>query len=244
LRDLNKFLPPGSLAQLLKPLWLEVNMLTLRIWDLPTRVFHWALAACVIGLIITANVGGNAMVWHFRMGYAVLTLLLFRLVWGFVGGHWSRWAHLPLRPGHVLAYLKGDHSSSMGGHNPLGSWSVVLMLMVFFFQVATGLISDDEIANAGPLTAWVSGDWVSWATSWHKHWGQWLVLFGVSLHLMALAWYRFKKQTSLVPAMLHGNKVLAFAVPESNDRLPQRLLALALFVLAAIGVGTLVTWGT
>ena len=65
---------------------------TVRVWDLPTRVFHWALLACVIGLLATASVGGAAMTWHFRCGYAVLSLLLFRLVWGVVGGHWSRFS--------------------------------------------------------------------------------------------------------------------------------------------------------
>ena len=66
----------------------EFTMVTVRIWDLPTRLFHWSLVLCVAGLIVTGNVGGNAMVWHFRLGYAVLTLLLFRLVWAWIGGHW------------------------------------------------------------------------------------------------------------------------------------------------------------
>jgi len=58
----------------------------IRIWDLPTRLFHWSLTACVLGLVITGSVGGHAMVWHFRLGYAVLGLLLFRILWGFLGG--------------------------------------------------------------------------------------------------------------------------------------------------------------
>ena len=67
-------------------------MVKVRVWDLPTRLFHWALALCVLGLVITGNVGGEAMVWHFRFGYTVLTLLIFRTLWGFTGGHWSRWS--------------------------------------------------------------------------------------------------------------------------------------------------------
>jgi cytochrome b len=62
----------------------------IRIWDLPTRLFHWALVLCVMGLFVTGKVGGDAMNWHFRIGYAVLTLALFRIVWGFTGGYWSR----------------------------------------------------------------------------------------------------------------------------------------------------------
>ena len=105
-------------------------MFTVRIWDLPTRLFHWLLAACVIGLVVTGNLGGNAMVWHFRLGYSVLSLVLFRLVWGFAGGHWSRWRQFFLRPAHVIAHLRGQPGTPpWAGHNPLGSWSVVLMLL-------------------------------------------------------------------------------------------------------------------
>ena len=224
---------------------LKVFMFTLRIWDLPTRLFHWALAACVLGLIITGKLGGNAMVWHFRFGYGVLVLLLFRLFWGFWGGFWSRWAQLPLSPREVWRHLKGRTSEhAFPGHNPLGSWSILAMLLVFAFQVSTGLISDDEIANAGPLTALVSGGWVSWATSWHKQWGQWLVFFLVVLHLLALLWYRFRKRLSLVPAMVHGDKTLTVSVPESQDRVIHRVLALVLLVMASLAVWALLSLGT
>ncbi|PIT72241.1 cytochrome B [Limnohabitans sp. G3-2] len=218
---------------------LKVFMFTLRIWDLPTRLFHWALAACVVGLIVTGKWGGNAMVWHFRFGYGVLALLSFRLLWGFWGGFWSRWAQLPLSPLAVWRYLKGHTPEhAFPGHNPLGSWSILAMLLVLAFQVSTGLVSDDEIANAGPLTALVSGAWVSWATSWHKQWGQWLVFFLVGLHVLALLWYRLRKRLSLVPAMVHGHKTLAKAAPESQDRAIHRGLALVLLGLASVAV-----WG-
>ena len=220
-------------------------MFTVRIWDLPTRFFHWALAACVVGLFISGNVGGNAMVWHFRFGYAVLTLVLFRLFWGFAGGHWSRWSSLPLHPRHALIYLQTRFSErTEAGHNPLGSWSILAMLFFLLFQVSTGLISDDEIANAGPLTAFVSGSWVSWATAWHKNWGKLIILVLVVLHLLALLWHRFKKHPPLVPAMLHGDKILLQPVPASRDQWPHRLLALLVFGLSAVSVYGLLLWGT
>lgn len=221
---------------------LKVNMFSLRIWDLPTRLFHWALAACVIGLIITGKLGGNAMLWHFRLGYGVLVLLIFRLFWGFVGGYWSRWSQLTLAPRQVLDYLKGLTSAhAFPGHNPLGSWSIVAMLLVLGFQVSTGLVSDDEIANAGPLTSLVSGAWVSWATSWHKQWGQWLVLGLVVLHLLAVIGYRFRKHLSLLPAMVHGHKDMTMAAPESQDRIVHRFLAFVLLTIAAASVWALLS---
>jgi len=96
-------------------------MSKVRIWDLPTRVFHWALVACIVGLVVTGQIGGTAMAWHFRLGYVVLSLLLFRLVWGFVGGHWSRFAVFVRSPATIAAYLRGHKTPEMeAGHNPLG----------------------------------------------------------------------------------------------------------------------------
>ncbi len=221
---------------------MKVFMFTVRVWDLPTRFFHWSLAVCVAGLFITAELGGSAMVWHFRFGFTVLTLLIFRLVWGLIGGHWSRWAQLPLRPTQVIAYLKGRLATDHWvGHNPLGSWSVLALLFMLALQVTSGLISDDEIANAGPLSFWVPGRWVSWATSWHKDWGQSLIVLLVALHLAALIWYRFKKKRSLVPAMVHGDKSVSHAATPSRDEPAQRLMALVVFLLSAGAVYGLVS---
>ncbi len=219
-------------------------MFTVRIWDLPTRLFHWALAACVAGLIITGNIGGNAMVWHFRLGYAVLTLLLFRLAWGFCGGYWSRWAQMPLHPTRVWAYLQGRAvPQHRVGHNPLGSWSVIAMLFVLGLQVATGLVSDDEIANMGPLSSLVPSAIVSWATSWHKGWGKLTLMALVVTHLLALAWYRWQRHQALVPPMWHGDKVLPEAMPASRDNWISRGLALLVLVLAVCAVATLLALG-
>ena len=150
---------------------------TVRIWDLPTRIFHWALAVCIVALVITANVGGNAMVWHFRLGYTVLALLVFRLVWGLVGGRWSRFSAFLYSPARLLRYLRGTpHPEDGIGHTPLGALSVFVLLAVLAAQVGTGLLSDDEIAFAGPLTQYVSNAVVRLATNYHKDIGQFLVL--------------------------------------------------------------------
>jgi cytochrome b len=242
--EVEKIYPRTSLAYFSRSAYKKVPMFTVRIWDLPTRLFHWLLAGCVIGLVITGNVGGNAMVWHFRLGYLVLTLVLFRLVWGLVGGHWSRWSSLPLHPRHALAYLRSHATARpLVGHNPLGSWSIVAMLFFLLFQVSTGLISDDEIANAGPLTALVSGSWVSWATSWHKNWGKLIIIGLVLLHLLALFWHRFKNHPPLVPAMLHGDKSLPEPVSASRDQWRHRLLAVLILCLSALAVDGLLSWG-
>lgn len=224
---------------------MKVLMFTVRIWDLPTRLFHWTLAVCVVGLVITGNVGGNAMVWHFRLGYAVMSLLLFRVLWGLVGGYWSRWSQLSLHPAQVWTYWQGRSSSQhLAGHNPLGSWSILAMLFFLALQVSTGLVSDDEIANTGPLSSLISGSVVSLATHWHKQWGKLILILLVITHVLALAWYKWRKQQTLVAAMWHGDKDLPTAVTPSRDTLSSRLLALLMYALAALAVALIVSLGS
>lgn len=204
-----------------------------RVWDLPTRLFHWALVVCVTGLAVSGMTGGNAMVWHFRFGYAVLTLLLFRLTWGLVGGHWSRFTAFVYAPQSVINYLKGqgkpEHSV---GHSPVGAGSVFAMLVLLLAQLLTGLISDDEIAFAGPLTRFVSNATVSLATNYHANSGKWVLLALVLLHLAAVTFYA-RRQHKLVGAMLHGDKELPVAAPSSRDDTAMRLAALVILGLCS-----------
>lgn len=209
-----------------------------RVWDLPTRLFHWALAACIIGLVITGNIGGNALTWHMRLGLAVGALLVFRVLWGLLGGRWSRFSSFLYAPATILRYLRGDHRPGDHfevGHNPLGSLSVLGLLSLLALQVGTGLVADDEIAFTGPLYSLVSGATSSLATSWHKGWGKSILLVLVLLHLAAIAFYRWRKQVRLVGPMLHGDKPLPAGTPASADGWGSRLLAAALLGACAAG---------
>jgi len=217
-----------------------------RVWDLPTRLFHWVLAACVLGSIISAKIGGNAMAWHFRFGYVVLTLLAFRLLWGFVGGRWSRFASFVYAPSTTLRYLRGesrDDEHHHVGHNPLGAFSVFGFLALLLLQVSTGLVADDEISNAGPLVKFVSGATSSLATNWHKNFGQWLIISLIVLHLAAVSYYWLRQRRNLVAPMLHGDKPLAAHVPASDDNVRSRSLAAILLVACAAGVTWLISLG-
>jgi cytochrome b len=207
------------------------SMHRIRIWDLPTRLFHWALFVCVVGLIITGNVGGSWMTWHFRLGYCVMSLLLFRIIWGFVGGKWSRFASFIYAPGTVIAYLKGrgkpEHSA---GHNPLGFASVFALLGFLALQVATGLISDDEITNQGPLARFVSNARVSLATWWHKDIGKWVIAALIVLHIAAILFYLYKKKENLIRPMINGDKEMAQAIESAKDTVGSRIAALLLLL--------------
>lgn len=217
-----------------------------RVWDLPTRTFHWLLATLVVASIVSARVGGGAMTWHMRSGYAIFTLLAFRLVWGLVGGRWSRFAAFCYAPATSLRYLRGasrpDEHHHVG-HNPLGAWSVFALLAVLAAQVATGLVADDEIATNGPLLKYVSSATSSAATHWHKRYGQWIIITLIVLHLGAIAYYALKRRQNLVAPMLHGDKLLAADVPAAIDSAGARALAVAIAALCALAVAGVVSLG-
>jgi cytochrome b len=217
-----------------------------RVWDLPTRVFHWTLALTIVGSVISAKIGGNAMVWHFRFGYLVFTLLAFRVLWGLFGGHWSRFVRFIYAPRTVLRYLRGQARPDEHldvGHNPLGSFSVFAVLGILAVQVASGLVADDDIANVGPLNRFVSIEWVEDATAWHTSWGQWLILALVGLHVAAILFYLLRKRINLVRPMVWGDKPLPAGTPASADGTAPRVLALVMVLLCAAGVNWVVGLG-
>lgn len=208
----------------------------MRVWDLPTRLFHWALLVCVVGSVISAEVGGSLMPWHFRLGYCVFTLVLWRVIWGLIGGRWSRFASFIFAPGTVVAYLRGQgRPADSVGHNPLGAGSVFAVLALLAAQVATGLLADDEIANVGPLNRLVSTATGLIATSWHKDITKVMLFVLVGLHVAAIAFYYFRKRENLVRPMVTGDKDLPIPLPSgvgpSRDDARSRGLAAALLLL-------------
>ncbi len=211
----------------------------IRIWDLPTRLFHWLLAAAVLGSAITSETG--PIDWHARFGYAVLALLGFRVLWGFAGGWWSRFSSFIYSPASVWRHLQGrSPAAHLAGHSPLAALSVFALLLVLGLQVGSGLFSDDEILFMGPLASRASSQTVAWMTDYHKDIGQWLLLGLVVLHIAAVLYHLLVRRDNLISAMVSGDKLLpeAEALPASADGIRQRLLA---GVLMAVCVG-LVAW--
>lgn len=220
-------------------------METIRIWDLPTRLFHWALFLAVVGMLVTANIGGNAMNLHLRLGYAIFTLLLFRLAWGFVGGRWSRFASFVPSPARLMRYLRGQGTAhDEAGHNPLGALSVLALLLALGLQVTSGLFADDEIATSGPLTARASSAAVKLASRYHTTLGKLLIIALVVLHIAAIAWHQ-RRGRNLVKPMVSGDKPASQVgnVTASRDDAGTRVLALVLLAICAAVVYALVQWG-
>jgi cytochrome b len=174
------------------------------------------------------------MVWHFRLGLAVGALLLFRLLWGVLGGRWSRFASFVRSPATIVRYLRGEAVDGADvGHNPLGALSVLGLLGLLGLQVASGLVADDEIANTGPLNRFVSGAQASLATTWHADIGKVILIVLVGLHVGAIVYYLRRKGINLVRPMLSGDKALPEGTPASADTTATRLLAAVLLALCA-----------
>ena len=213
----------------------QIPLHKIRVWDLPTRLFHWSLVVCVTGSAISGLVGGSLLVWHFRFGYGVISLLVFRVIWGLVGGRWSRFGAFIFTPLSILHYIQGRGKSEHSvGHSPLGALSVFALLGVLAAQASTGLMSDDEIAYSGPLTHLVSNATVELATFYHAEVGKWVLLGLVLLHIGAIIFYQ-RRQHRLVNAMVHGDKTLALTIPPSRDDSLSRIAALFIFALCGAG---------
>ncbi|HEX5683972.1 MAG TPA: cytochrome b/b6 domain-containing protein [Ideonella sp.] len=200
-------------------------------WDLPTRVFHWTLASCVVGAIVTAQIGGHWIDWHLRLGVATLALLAFRLVWGLVGPRYARFSALLLKPSTVVADFRGRSATRHVGHSPSGSLAVVCMLGVLAIQATAGLFSSDSISTEGPLAHLVGEASIEWATWLHLKL-QWVIYVVIGLHLLAIVAYLVIKKENLVTPMLGGFKA-DLRAPHAADSWATRLAGLLL--LTAFG---------
>ncbi len=207
---------------------------SIRVWDLPTRLFHWLLAAAVIGAFVAVKAGD--LDWHARFGQAVLTLLLFRLVWGFVGGRYARFTQFVRGPSTILDYLR--RGSATPGHNPLGAMSVIALLGVLLFQASSGLFANDDIAFEGPLARFVSNALSSALTTWHRR-NEVIILGLVALHVVAILFYRFVRGKNLIGPMILGDAAMHEQAPGAQHE-PSRddvgLWVRAAVVLALCGL--------
>ena len=209
------------------------------VWDLPLRLFHWLLVLLVVVSVVSANIGGNAMQVHMLSGYSVLALLLFRILWGFLGGTHARFASFVRGPAAVIAYLRGNEGGRHPGHNPAGAWSVILMLAVLLAQAATGLFANDDIATEGPLAKLVSKALSDRITGIH-HLNVKLLFALIGLHLSAVAFYVLYKRDNLVKPMLTGFKDAAAGAGETAQYQGKTWLAAVLLAACAACVYLLI----
>lgn len=182
---------------------MEHNNNRIKLWDLPTRIFHWLLVLAVSAALITAEIGGSLIVWHGRLGVLIVGLVAFRLVWGFIGSTYARFVQFYPTPAKIKAYLNGQWHAE--GHNPLGALSVFGLLSLLLVQASTGLFANDDIAFRGPLADLVSSRMSDVLTNLHDMVGEILLPF-ILLHVGAIVFYARIKKTNLVRPMITGWK--------------------------------------
>lgn len=213
----------------------------IRVWDFPTRAFHWTLAVLVALQYATGEFHFLDMRWHFWFGYVTLALIAFRVLWGFCGSQTSRFSDFLRGPAAVWRYIRSLPSANppvRPGHNALGGWSVIALLASVSVQAVSGLFASDEIDTDGPFAAHVSDATVKWMTRVH-HGNENVLLILVCLHIAAVLLYLVVKHDNLIAPMLNGRKRL---VQTQSLRFANGWLALALFALCASAIAVLVWW--
>jgi cytochrome b len=205
--------------------------LPMRVWDLPTRLFHWLIVVLIPASYATMKLG--LMDLHMTLGCAMLALLLFRWVWGLIGSDTARFARFLGSPAAALRHLRRlgtREPDTQIGHNPAGGWMVLLMLLLLSVQVGAGLCANDGGINEGPLAKYVGQTWSDRLSLVHAINFK-LIAAAIALHLLAIIVYTYVKRQHLVRPMLTGKKRLPAAM--RAPRMASPVLALAVLLVAA-----------
>ncbi len=208
------------------------------VWDWPVRVVHWLIVLLVAALLTTGLIGNEMLVWHMRCGQALLALVIFRIIWGFVGSTNARFTSFVRGPKAVLDYARSlirppHHAHAT--HNPLGGWMVVALLLVLLAQATTGLFTNDDILYDGPLVKWIDKDLSDAIGTWHRRmW--WVVVALASVHIFAVIGYLMHLGEDLVYPMVSGEKVLPTHLQRPQHAEASTTRALVLLALCALAV--------
>ncbi len=185
-----------------------MNTVVRLIWDLPTRLFNRTLVGLIGLQFATAKFGFLSMDWHFRFGYTTLVLIVFRVCWGFFGSQSSRFKQFVRGPVAVIRYVRSQFSTNPQvsiGHNPLGGWSVIVLLASVLTQAVSGLFASDGIDTDGPLSDTISSSAVKTFTRVHL-WNENILLILIALHVVAIALYFLLRNDNLTMPMITGRK--------------------------------------
>lgn len=202
----------------------------IKVWDWPVRLCHWLLVILFVGLYISGKSSGLLLVWHGELGLMALTVLVFRIVWGFVGTHYARFSQFFPSPKRLQRYYSSK--KPVVGHSPIAAIAVLLMLGLLSLQGITGLFSsNDEIDYSGPLYQLVSSETNERMTSLHATNFE-LCLVMVIVHISAILYYKFVARRGLTKSMITGLQIGESDVDDRNFRLydPYILLSLSIAV--------------
>lgn len=212
----------------------------MRVWDVPTRLFHWTLVTLILSAWVSyeyaEKLGDPTLKWHRWNGYAILVILIFRLFWGFVGSSTSRFSSFIRWPWAAVVYgvdVFRGRSRHFLGHNPLGTWMVLMLLAAVFMQAVLGLYTlEHNDITAGPLNRTISED-VSKLVGWLHVRGLNIIMVLVGLHILANSFYQIFKKDPLITAMVTGRKPAADYEDEAEVHIPANVTTRAVACLVA-----------
>jgi cytochrome b len=213
-----------------------------QVWDWPVRLFHWALVFAFVGAFVTNKLGVRYFSYHVWCGYAVIVLVVFRILWGVFGTRHARFVNFVQGPIGVLKYLSAvgrGRRTRYVGHNPLGAMMVIFLIFTLAVQAGLGLFASDEIFNIGPLYGVVSKSVSLQLTSLHRKFFYWIAA-AVLLHIAAVLFHVVFKREALIRAMFTGGKAGHVVRPEEVIGSSRGWLAVTLFVAVAIALVALV----
>lgn len=208
----------------------------LRIWDLPVRIFHWLLVILFITAYVTHALGTDYFIYHLWSGYAMLVLVSFRILWGFIGTHHARFSTFVRNPIATTKYARSVFKKTdrhYAGHNPLGAIMVIVLLSALLLQAITGLFTNDEIFNLGPLYAYVTDELSLRLTSLHRQLFYW-ILGAILLHIAAVLFHQFLKRDNIISAMFTGKKAAKGLENEKSIDSSKLWLAIILLVVLSL----------
>ncbi|MGA2190480.1 MAG: cytochrome b/b6 domain-containing protein [Steroidobacteraceae bacterium] len=207
------------------------------VWDAPTRLFHWVVVTLVVAAYVTWRL--NWMDWHAKAGYALLTSVLFRILWGFFGSEtalFSRFLGSPRAAARHLAHVLQREPDRQAGHNPAGGWMVLLLVLLLIGETLSGVYVANDVADEGPFTELMPAPIGNAITALHGiFWSA--LLAAVALHLVAIAVYAVVKGHNLLLPMITGWKTLPRDVPRPRVAGPAR--AAILLICSALAVAVL-----
>lgn len=207
----------------------------LKVWDLSIRAFHWLLAGLISYQLFSALSGDGPEELHLTIGYILMALVIFRVLWGIFGSHTARFTQFLQPPSKVLGYLRRTEKTPLSpGHNPLGGYSVLLMLILISIQITTGLLCDDEIMLSGPLSQFFSQTTISISNQIHAINAKVLIVV-IGVHTVAIFWYRVVKKLDLITPMITG---FSRNIEDSKmyDPILEKPLLAAFLIAASIGL--------
>jgi cytochrome b len=211
-----------------------------KVWDEPVRLFHWLLVLLFAFMFYSGKAGGDWLEWHMRAGYAILALVLFRILWGFAGSTYARFSNFLASPSACLQFAKKlltRAPAPSAGHNPLGGWMVLVLLLALLVQTGTGLFANDDLLAEGPLAALVSKATSNQLSTLH-YWNFNLLLVLAAVHVLAVLYHLQFMKENLIGAMFTGVKHLPAdaAAGSTPARFASPWLALVLLLVAAFAV--------